>query len=228
MSKSSVSRGEPSRRSATPPMTMKRTSCRTSTSISERARRAGGRTRRGEAPSSPSSLPRGTRGLLGRREELALLFERRKPLLRCHREHGRDQPLVVVVVRDELDLQVEPRRPNEALQRPESRLLATALDPGDLGLRGTRTLRQLPLAQVRTGASFTNDRPRGHGKMIAETSSLDWVRQLLEGAERRLLAAVSRHQAGLPAADRHVVLEQEPGEEVDARVRPRDQVGLAQ
>ena len=62
----------------------------------------------------------------------------------------------------------------------------------------------------------------------ASGSRLRAVAQVLEDGERRLPLAVDRDQARLPAVRVGAVVEQEPREEVDARVRPRDVVGLPQ
>src|SRR5438552_17331320 len=43
-----------------------------------------------------------------------------------------------------------------------------------------------------------------------------------------LLRAPDRLEAGLPAAERGLVLDEEPEHDVDARVLPRDRVGLRQ
>src|SRR5438046_6526 len=50
--------------------------------------------------------------------------------------------------------------------------------------------------------------------------------QARERVVRRLLLSLHRLEAGLPAAERGVVLQQEPREEADARVRLRDLVRL--
>src|SRR5437762_2735848 len=54
----------------------------------------------------------------------------------------------------------------------------------------------------------------------------DRCAQVREGVVRRLLLPVHGLETRLPAAEGGVVLEQEPGEEADARVRLRDLVRL--
>src|SRR5437870_3446865 len=160
MSKSSVVRGEPRIRSAMPPRMMKRTSCRTSASRSARGRSAPAR---GSDPPSEEPLsPRPTRRLSRRREELALLLQTVEALFDRQREHLADQPFVVIVVRDELDLQVEARAAHEPLETSEARLLAPAFDPGDLRLRHSGALGERPLGEPRARPYLANQRPRTH------------------------------------------------------------------
>src|SRR5439155_15185216 len=68
------------------------------------------------------------------------------------------------------------------------------------------------------------DAPRAQN---GASETLEGLRaQAGEGVERRRLATVRRDQPRLPAVERAAVLQQEPGEEIDARIRPRDLVRL--
>jgi hypothetical protein len=72
------------------------------------------------------------------------------------------------------------------------------------------------------GLAASPPRPIQWGGERGQLSERVGVAQPRERGEGRLLAAVDRDQPGLPAREIVAVLEQEPGEEVDAGVRPRD------
>jgi hypothetical protein len=103
-----------------------------------------------EEPGGQNSLPALPYG----REELDVLLEAGKPLFDGEGEHCVDEPLVVVVVRNEFDLEVEAGGANEPLQSGVAGLLTAVLHARDLGLSDVRPLGKRALAQVRTSTSL--------------------------------------------------------------------------
>jgi hypothetical protein len=116
----------------------------------------------GRAALAREVLRRATFGDLRLGEELQLLLERGETLVGAELAHRADQLLAVIVVRDELDAQVEAGGSDEAFERRERRIPPASLNLRDLGLRLVSPLGELALRQFRALSRLTNDRPRGH------------------------------------------------------------------
>jgi hypothetical protein len=153
MSKSSVVRADPSSRSATPPITMKRRRSRRA----PRAAAAGAAHRTGQARSRRSRAEA---------KKFALLLEAAQALLDRAVQHALDQLLVVRVARRQLHAKVEAGGLDQLLDTRVAGLLASHLDAGDLGLRDACAVGQRSLAQPRSGSRFPDQRPGRHTLMM--------------------------------------------------------------
>jgi hypothetical protein len=102
---------------------------------------------------------RSLRLLLDGREEGGLLFQTVESLVDREREHRVDQAFVMIVVREEADLQVEAGGTHEPIERCVARVLPAVLDACDLGLRRACSLGEGALAQVRTRTRLSENGP---------------------------------------------------------------------
>lgn len=127
----------------------------------------------GRPPAGPlsSCSPVDTDVLAGAVDERDLRLERFEPFVGVSGEHAVDEPVVMRVVGNDLDPKIETRRTNEPPKRLERRILATAFNPRNLGLRLACSLGEPTLREPRARSRLSYDRPRGHVPTISNTAS---------------------------------------------------------